>query len=263
MDEPRAFGAGDVQRALNGSAKTLWVLGCRVDRVDMDGAVARIEEFLGSGKPARVVTLGAEMANHAYADASYREAVNGADLVVADTIGVVLAARLLGKPLRERVAGVDLVSRLCERAARSGYPVYLLGGHPGIAEAAADTLRRRFSDLHVAGTHHGYFSDDETPQVCARIRDSGARIVFVGLGFPRQEYWIRENLRKLGTAVCMGVGGSFDVLGGKIARAPLAVRRFGLEWLYRLVREPRRFGRQLALPAFAARSVRQALFGPR
>lgn len=229
----------------------------------MGGAIARVEQLLRSGKPAQVVTLGAEMANRAYVDPSYRAVLNGSDLVVADTNGVVLAARLLGKPLRERVAGVDLLARLCERAAELGYPVFLLGGEPGVAAAAAESLRRRYGDLRIAGSHHGYFTDDETPAVCTLIRNSGARMVFVGLGFPRQEYWIQANLANLGNAVCMGVGGSFDVLGGKVARAPLAVRRFGLEWLYRLVREPRRFGRQLALPAFAARSVRQALFGPR
>jgi len=229
----------------------------------MRGAVERIEIFVGTGKAAHVVTLGAEMANLAHVDPAYRAAINGADLVVADTIGIVLAARLLGKPLRERVTGIDLLTRLCERAAALGHPVFLLGGASGVAESAGAALRRRHPDLRVAGSHHGYFTDDESKSICALIRDSGARIVFVGLGFPRQEHWIRENVGRLGAVVCMGVGGSFDVISGRLPRAPAAVRKAGLEWLYRLVREPRRLRRQLALPAFAVRSAYQALFGPR
>jgi len=229
----------------------------------MLGAVARIEEFARTGKPAHVVTLGAEMANLAYVDPTYRAAVNAADLVVADTIGIVMASRLLGKPLRERVAGIDLLGRLCERAAALGHPVFLLGGASGVADEAAAALRVRHPDLRIAGSHHGYFADDASAAVCALIRNSSARIVFVGLGFPRQEYWIRENIGKLGAVVCIGVGGSFDVISGRLTRAPAAVRKAGLEWLYRLVTEPRRLRRQLALPAFALRSMYQALFGPR
>jgi N-acetylglucosaminyldiphosphoundecaprenol N-acetyl-beta-D-mannosaminyltransferase len=239
------------------------VLGCRVDRVDMDEAVARIEGFVQTGKAAQVVTLGAEMANLAYVDPTYRAAINGADLVVADTIGIVVAARLLGKPLRERVAGIDLLQRVCAGVASRGTAVFLLGGAPEVAAAAAEALKRAHPGLQIAGTHHGYFADDESPAMCALIKASGARIVFVGLGFPRQEYWIQRNLPNLGAIVCVGVGGSFDVLAGRLPRAPLAVRRVGLEWLYRLMREPRRLRRQLALPVFAARSMRQALFGPR
>ena len=261
MDEQSSVGASDYRRAL--SPETVTVLGCRVDRVDMNGAIGRIEGLTRDGKAAHIVTLGAEMANLAYADASYRAAVNSADLVVADTIGIVLAAKLRGTPLRERVAGIDLFVRLCERAAALGYPVFLLGGEPGVASAAAGELQRRYPNLHIAGTHHGYFNDVDSPAVCTIVKSSDARLVFVGLGFPRQEHWIRANLARLGPAVCIGVGGSFDVLAGKLARAPQAWRNAGLEWLYRLVREPRRFRRQLALPAFAARAVRQGLFGPR
>jgi len=274
MDEQNPIGAGGVRRALSlgtlgataeslATPRTLTVLGCRVDRVDMDQAVGRIEVFVRNGKPAYVVTLGAEMANLAYADAGYRAAINGADLVVADTIGIVIAARLLRKPLRERVAGIDLMTRLCERAATQGYPVFLLGGEHGVSEDAAGELQRRFPGLRVAGTHHGYFNDGESSAVCAIVKNSGARFVFVGLGFPRQEHWIRANLARLGPVVCIGVGGSFDVLSGRLARASAAWRNAGLEWLYRLMREPRRWRRQLALPAFGARALRQALFGPR
>lgn len=245
--------------AARASASSLVVLGCRVDRVDTNAALARIEQFLAAGKPAQVVTLGAEMANLAHDDARYRAVVNAADLVVPDTIGIVLASRWIGVPLPERVAGIDLVERLCAVAVQRDVAVYLLGGASGVAAAAGVALTQRHAGLRIAGADHGYFDDAESGAICERIRASGARLVFVGLGFPRQEYWIHDHLAQLGAAVCVGIGGSFDVLSGRLARAPAAVRRAGLEWLYRLVREPHRLRRQLALPLFAARAAGQAL----
>lgn len=240
-------------------AESLVVLGCRVDRVDTAGALARIAQLLDAGSAAQIVTLGAEMANLAHDDARYRAVINAADLVVPDTIGILMAARWLGAPLAERVAGIDLLERLCALAAQRALPVYLLGGAPGVAQAAGEALTRRHAGLRIAGAEPGYFDDAQDAAIGDRITSSGARLVFVGLGFPRQEYWIRDHRASLGAAVCLGVGGSFDVLSGRLARAPLAVRRVGLEWLYRLVREPRRLRRQLALPLFAARAASQAL----
>jgi N-acetylglucosaminyldiphosphoundecaprenol N-acetyl-beta-D-mannosaminyltransferase len=121
-------------------------------------------------------------------------------------------------------------------------------------------LIQRRTGLQIAGTQHGYFEAEQDEEVALRIRTSGARLVAVGMGFPRQENWVAENRAGLGTVVCIGVGGAFDVISGRLPRAPLAIRRAGLEWLYRLVREPRRFARQLALPVFAARALRQAFF---
>jgi N-acetylglucosaminyldiphosphoundecaprenol N-acetyl-beta-D-mannosaminyltransferase len=241
------------------SAGSLVVLGCRVDRVDTGAALARIEQLLSAGTAAQVVTLGAEMANLAHDDARYRDIINAADLVIPDTIGIVLASRWMGMPLPERVAGIDLIERICTLAAQRGLPVYLLGGAPGVARAAGVTLMQRHAGLRVAGAEHGYFEAAQDAAISDRIAGSGARLVFVGLGFPRQEYWIRDHLARLGAAVCIGVGGSFDVLSGRRARAPVAMRRLGLEWLYRLVCEPHRLRRQLALPLFAARAAGQAL----
>jgi N-acetylglucosaminyldiphosphoundecaprenol N-acetyl-beta-D-mannosaminyltransferase len=241
------------------SAGSLVILGCRVDRVDAGAAVARIEQLLGAGAAAQVVTLGAEMANFAYDDERYRAVINAADLVIPDTIGIVLASRWMGVPLPERVAGIDLIERLCTLAAQRGLPIYLLGGEPGVARAASITLMQRHVGLRIAGSEHGYFEAADDAAISDRIARSGARLVLVGLGFPRQEYWIRDHLARLGAVVCIGVGGSFDVLSGRLARAPSVVRHLGLEWLYRLVREPHRLRRQLALPMFAARAAGQAL----
>ena len=232
------------------------MLGCGVDAVDVDGALERIAAFVASGVGAQVVTFGAEMAVHAQRDHGYRDVINGADLVVADTVGVVWAARVLGSPLRERVAGIDLVERLIDV---QRWPIYFLGGKDGVADRAAVALRERHPQLRVAGSHHGYFSEAESKAVADAICACGARVVLVALGFPRQEFWIRDHLPRLAPATCIGVGGAFDVWAGKSPRAPESWRRAGLEWLYRLVREPRRLRRQLALPEFAFRVFSQRL----
>jgi N-acetylglucosaminyldiphosphoundecaprenol N-acetyl-beta-D-mannosaminyltransferase len=232
------------------------ILGCGVDLVDAAGALECIMGFVRDGRSAQVVTLGAEMAIRAVREPAYRDAVNGADLVVADSVGVVWASSVLGRPLRERVAGIELVERLCDAA---DFPFYFLGAAEGVAEAAASQLSSRHPRLRVVGARHGYFDDNESPPIAEAIRASGARAVLVALGVPRQEFWIRENLARLGKVTCIGVGGAFDVWAGKVARAPDTWRRAGLEWLYRLGREPRRIGRQLALPEFALRVLLQRL----
>jgi len=226
--------------------------------VDAAGAAKRVTAMLEGARPGQVVTFGAEMAMHARRDARYRDVVNAADLVLADSAGIVWASRVLGRPLRGRVTGIDFAERLCTLI---GYPVYLLGARPGIAERAAAALRSRHPNLAIAGTHHGFFGDDEGPAVAAAIRQCGARIVFVALGFPRQEFFIHDRLGEIGPAVCMGVGGAFDVWAGVATRAPAAWRGLGLEWLYRLIREPARLRRQLALPAFAFAVAGQRLRG--
>ena len=225
-------------------------MGCGVDVLDLAAAAQTIRSWTDAGRAAQVVTFGAEMAIHARRYPLYREVVNGADLVVADTVGIVWAAYMLGTPLPERVPGLELVERLCDLGVG---PVYFLGAEAGVAERAAAELTRRHGALRVAGTHHGFFAEEEAPVVAAAVRSSGARLVLAALGVPRQELWIRDHLAQLGGATCIGVGGAFDVWAGKVARAPLAWRRSGLEWLYRLLREPRRLGRQLVLPEFAVR----------
>jgi N-acetylglucosaminyldiphosphoundecaprenol N-acetyl-beta-D-mannosaminyltransferase len=173
----------------------------------------------------------------------------GVPEVVADGIGVVWASRRVGCPLPERVPGIELMEALCARAEAEGWAVFLLGGLPGVAEQAALALSRRWPRLRVAGTHHGYFSEDGP--VVEQVARSGAQVLFCGLGSPRQELWLARNLARLGVQLAMGVGGSLDVLAGRTPRAPLWLRRLHLEWLYRLLREPRRWRRQLALPRFA------------
>jgi N-acetylglucosaminyldiphosphoundecaprenol N-acetyl-beta-D-mannosaminyltransferase len=229
-------------------ARRVEILGCGVDPVDLGAAVARIQALLAACRPAQVVTLGAEMVMHAQRDAKYRAVINSADLVVPDTVGMIWASRRLGRPLPECVPGIELAERL---AASADAPVYFLGAAAGVASEAAQALSERYPRMRIAGTHDGYFSETDSAEIAAAIRASGARLVLVALGFPRQEFWIRDNLSTLGAVVGIGVGGAFDVWAGKAKRAPEGVRRLGLEWLYRLVTQPSRLGRQLALPAFA------------
>jgi len=185
--------------------------------------------------------------------------MRAADMVAADGAGVVWMARLLDLPIDERVSGCDMVLRICEMTAQKGYSVYILGGRPGVAEEASAELRRQFPRLIVVGTQHGYFAPEEEPGLIAHIRRQRPDVLFVALGIPKQEKWIRAHLDEVGVPVCIGVGGSFDVISGRVKRAPAWMRRCGLEWLWRTAREPRRLPRLWALPKLLFMTLKAAL----
>jgi N-acetylglucosaminyldiphosphoundecaprenol N-acetyl-beta-D-mannosaminyltransferase len=226
------------------------ILGCRLDAIDADEATDTILRFAREGTGAQIVTLGTEMVVHAQRDSRYREVINACALSLCDTVGLLAVARSRGAEIRERVTGVELIDHLCARAEQDGISVFLFGGAPGIAERAAEELRRRYPRLRIAGTRNGYFDENQSSQIAGEIRASGAQLLFVGMGFPKQEYWLAQHLRQTGCGAGIGVGGSFDVLSGNVQRAPERWRKLGLEWLYRLVKEPHRWRRQLALPHF-------------
>jgi len=230
--------------------RSLTILGCRLDPIDADAATDAIAGFAREGRGRQIVTLGTEMVVYARRDAHFREVVNACALSLCDTVGLLAVARRRGAALRERVTGVELIEHLCARAARDGFSVYLLGSSPGVAQTAAQRLLERYPGLIVAGARDGYFVDGESQAISQEIRASGAALLLVGLGFPRQEFWLAEHLSATGAGAGIGVGGSFDVIAGKVERAPEAWRALGLEWLYRLTKEPRRWRRQLALPYF-------------
>lgn len=227
------------------------VLGAWVDALTLEEAAGRVAQYVSEGGPRRVLTLNPEMLYRAQRDRRLMEVIRRADLVTADGVGIVWAAALAGRPVPERVTGIDLLLRLAGRAAAAGWRVYLLGGKPGVAERAAAQLCRLFPGLAVAGTRHGYFPESESAAAAQAVRRARADILFVGMGAPRQEFWLEEYLAESGAAVGMGVGGSFDVLAGTARRAPAWVQDLGVEWLYRLVREPSRWRRQAVLPLFA------------
>jgi N-acetylglucosaminyldiphosphoundecaprenol N-acetyl-beta-D-mannosaminyltransferase len=228
------------------------ILGCRVDAVDRAGAVARITELANGPAFSLVVTLGVEMVMAAQRDAAFRATINGSALSVCDTVGLLLASRLRGGPLRERVIGVSLVDDLAARSA-AGEPLrlYLLGGAGDTAARAAAALARRHPGVAIVGTRAGYFAPAESAAVAAAIAASGANLLLAGLGSPRQERWLAEFGPATGCGAGVGVGGSFDVYAGNVRRAPRLLQQAGLEWAYRLAREPGRWRRQLALPRFA------------
>lgn len=226
------------------------ILGCRLDVLDAQSATDRVLQFVRERASAHVVTLGTEMVVYAQRDEAFRDILNRAALSVCDTVGLLVVARSRGAALSARVTGVELVEDLCLRAAREGTSVYLFGGAEGVAADAAGILEARFPGLHIAGVRNGFFVSEDEPAIVDQIRSSGAQLLFVGLGSPRQEFWLAKNLAATGCGAGIGVGGSFDVLSGRTGRAPLVWQRMGIEWLYRLLSEPKRFRRQLALPYF-------------
>lgn len=226
------------------------ILGCKLDPIDSGEATDAILRLARDGSGAQVVTLGTEMVVYAQRDKRYRDVINACALSLCDTVGLLAAARSRGAKLRDRVAGVELIEHLCERAAKEVLPMYLLGGAPGIAERAGAALSARYPGLKVAGTRDGYFREGESEAVAAAIRATGARILLAGMGFPRQEFWLADHLPETGVGVGIGVGGSFDVISGNVQRAPERWRKAHAEWLYRLITQPHRWRRQLALPYF-------------
>jgi len=239
------------------------LLGVRIHRVTMQEAMARVAEFIRADSPHIIVTSDAAGIIRAQDDPEMRNIMNEADLVTADGAGVVLAARLLNLGIDTRVAGCDMVNEICRVAAEMGRSVYLLGAAPGVAEKAAEKLQEQIPGLQIGGIHDGYFTPEEEPAIIAEIRASRPAALFVGLGAPRQEKWIVEHMQQLGVPVAIGIGGSFDVISGLKARAPMWMQRCGMEWLYRSLKEPSRIPRLCALPRILFLTFRELLKAPR
>jgi N-acetylglucosaminyldiphosphoundecaprenol N-acetyl-beta-D-mannosaminyltransferase len=228
------------------------LLGAPVDRLTMAQAGERVAELVRGGGARRIITLNPEYLYRAVrGEPDLLELVRKADLVTADGEGIVWAGRVAGTPFPERVTGIDLMLNLVRRAAAEGWKVYLLGAAPGVAEEAAENLRRLCPGLQVAGTCHGYFKPDEEQRIVEDIKKAAPQLLFVALGAPAQEKWIDRNIERIGNVTAMGVGGSFDVIAGRVPRAPRWMQRLKIEWLGRLIREPSRWRRMLVLPKFA------------
>lgn len=218
-----------------------------IDRLDFDQAVERIRGFLWSGRPHQVVTANLDFLSIAERNPEFRETVNQAHLAVADGMPLIWLSRLRGEPLPERVTGVDLVDACCELAAQTGHGVFLMGAGPGVAQAAAQRLQERHPDLRIVGTYTppmGQLKRKENARLVSMIQEARPGFLFVALGAPRQDVWIRTHLNELNVPVAMGVGCVFDLLAGVSNRAPAWMQSAGLEWAYRLVREPRRLWRR-------------------
>jgi N-acetylglucosaminyldiphosphoundecaprenol N-acetyl-beta-D-mannosaminyltransferase len=220
------------------------VLDCPVDVLDMRSTVDECLKLVERGAPAQHVVVNAAKLVAFQENPRMAEVIRGCDIVNADGQAVVWAARLLGRPLPERVAGIDLMHELMAAAAERGLGVYLLGAQPEVLDTATARLRHDNPGLRVVGTHHGWFEDSDSAGVIAEIRAAQPHLLFVAMSSPRKEYWLSEHLEALGVPLAVGVGGALDVVAGLTRRAPRWMQRSGLEWLYRLMQEPRRLWRR-------------------
>lgn len=224
------------------------MFGVNVNTDSPSATIRRIFSRIETEEQSFIVAINPEKLMKSRRDPQLRAILNEATVGIPDGIGVVIASKLRKGHVKERITGIDMMESLCEEAAVRHVPVFLYGAKPGVAAAAAANLQQQFPGLLVAGTADGYIEDEE--EVIRTINDSGAKILFVAMGSPAQEQFIIRNRDKLNIAVFQGVGGSFDVFSGNIERAPALFRKFGMEWFYRLLKEPSRWKRQLDLPKF-------------
>lgn len=223
------------------------VLSCAIDRVDLAQALARCEEAIASRRFVQHMAINAAKLVAMRSDPELARVIRGCELVTADGQAVVWASRVLGDPLPERVAGIDLMEALFARAAERGYRIYILGARAEVLEQAVQQLRERHPALQIAGYRDGYFSDEEEDAVAEGIARAQADMLFVAISSPRKELFLGRQGPRMGVPFVMGVGGAIDVVSGITRRAPRLWQRLGLEWLYRLLQEPRRLFRRYAV----------------
>ena len=235
------------------------VAGTAFDDVTPNEAVQSCMSIIESGGKGYVVTPNPEIVMLARKSEELAAALKNAAMVLPDGVGVTLGAKILGRPLRARVPGIDFMSGVLEKLAGAGKSIFLFGAKPGVAEKAAERLLEQYRGLVIAGTADGYFTDSE--HIINSINEASPDVVAVCLGAPKQEIWMAENLEKLNTRVCVGLGGALDVYSGEVKRAPAAFRKIGLEWFYRLITDPRRIKRMIKLPAFVFLVVGQKIRG--
>ncbi len=228
----------------------------RVDALTYPALLDCVAEMIVEGTPHQIATANPEFVMLAQRDPAFRAVLERADLCMADGVGLLWAARRLGRPLPERVTGSDAVPLIAARAARQGWRLYLLGAAPGVAERTAAILRERYPGLQIAGVYAGSPADRDAPAIVARICQARADVLLVAYGAPAQDLWIARHRDELAVPVMMGVGGTFDHIAGVQRRAPAWLQRLGLEWLFRLVTQPRRWRRQLTIPQFIWRVLR-------
>ncbi len=229
---------------------TVDILGIKINKCTIDEAVAKISDMARDGGRHCVFTPNSEMIMAAYKNPDFAEILNNADLLTADGIGVVYASKILGSPIETRAAGYDISLKLFEEGVKKDFTFYFFGAAPGIATTAKEKLEEKYPSIKIIGTHDGYFDAAEEERLINDINEKSPDVLFVCLGSPKQELWISNHIGKINAGVCMGLGGCLDVYAGNVKRAPDIFIKLGLEWLYRLSKQPSRFIRMLALPKF-------------
>ncbi len=238
-------------------SKTVDVLGVSISKITMSEATSKVRAFVKSDGLQTKYTPNPVIVKLAKKDPAFHQILEEADLVVPDGIGVVIASKLKkGERLPERVAGYDLVQSTMKEAVKEGYKYYFFGSKPGISEEAAVKMRETYPGIEIVGTRNGYFKPEDEAEIIADIYASGANILLVALGAPKQEKWIEANKHLMSNVrVAIGVGGSLDVMSGNVKRAPIAFQKLGLEWFYRLLKEPTRFKRMIVIPEFLIKVI--------
>jgi N-acetylglucosaminyldiphosphoundecaprenol N-acetyl-beta-D-mannosaminyltransferase len=219
-------------------------MGCFVDNLSMEETLETVERFIASGKPHQHVVVNVDKLVKARNDAELRRIINECALINADGMPVVWASRLLGRPLKERVAGIDLFESLMRRAARKGWRVFLLGAREEIVSRVKSLYEGKYPGLEIAGYQHGYWQPQDEVKVVQQIQDARADILFVAMSSPKKEQFLGRYQAQMKVPFAMGVGGTFDVAAGKVKRAPGWMQNAGLEWFYRFLQEPRRMFRR-------------------
>ncbi|MFA5524410.1 MAG: WecB/TagA/CpsF family glycosyltransferase [Tissierellales bacterium] len=234
------------------------ILGVDIDKLTLEDAEERVESFLNSNNINTIYTPNTEIVMEAKKDDDLKRILNSGSLVIPDGIGLVYASRIKKKALPERVTGFDLSIKILSIANRKGSSLFLVGGKPGIADMAVENIKKQYPNINIVGSHHGYFKGthlgykehEEEIQVLNKIKEAKADIIFVGFGAPKSEKWIHENKDKLNCKIVIGNGGTVDILAGTVKRAPRIYQKLGIEWLYRLIKDPKRIKRQMVLPLF-------------
>lgn len=226
------------------------VLGINFDNVNMEEAVKKCMNYLSEEKGHLVVTPNPEIVMRAKDDIEFKRIINEAALVIPDGIGVVKGAKILGTPLKERVAGYDLICNLFEQGKDGSISFYFWGSKPGVAITAMEKIKEKYPNLRVLGAHTGYYTEEEEKEIVNEIRELKPDVLLAGLGFPKQEKTINKYLNEGFFKIGIGCGGSIDVIAGEVKRAPKLFIKLHLEWFYRLLKQPSRWKRMLVLPQF-------------
>ncbi len=243
----------------NKDKQRIELFGVPIDRINCQQAIEKLDWFVREKQPNYVVTPDTLAILRARKDRRYLNITQEADLVTPDGAGILWATATLDNPLIERITGIDLINQICQLAVRKKYRLYLLGAKKEIIKKTVNNLERKYPHINIVGYHHGYVTETEDSdlqgnncekELICEIQKKKPDFLLVGMGVPKQEIWISKHKDKLGVPVCIGIGGSFDVLSGKIPRAPLWMQNHGMEWIFRLIKEPKRFKRAIALPYF-------------